>query len=62
MDVTVSLSDVVGAVLQSTKWQLHSGANKLDMDVSNIASGIYEVTMSSGSGRNHAKTQHHQIN
>ena len=51
MDVTVSLVDVVGAVLQSTKWQVHSGANKLDIDVANIASGIYEVTMSSGSGR-----------
>ena len=50
MDLNVSVIDIIGSVLQSEKWQIHSGANKLNIDLTGVASGMYEITLTSGAG------------
>jgi hypothetical protein len=50
MDVIISLNDIIGTVIQADKWQLHTGSNKHNIDLSGVASGMYEVTITSASG------------
>jgi PKD repeat protein len=50
MDMSVSVVDMIGAVVQNDKWQLHSGDNKHNLDLTGAASGMYQVTLTSGSG------------
>jgi hypothetical protein len=49
-DVDMILTDIMGASVLSQKWVLISGENKLILDVSGLASGMYQVLLRSASG------------
>ena len=50
IDLAISITDMLGATVQSQKWQVVSGENKLTIDLTGLASGMYNVTMRSADG------------
>lgn len=50
LDVTIELSNMLGAVVKTAKWQITSGENKMAIDLSDISSGMYTVTIRSALG------------
>jgi YbbR domain-containing protein len=44
-NVEVTLTNIMGQVLKSTKIEAYSGANNIDLDVNGLAKGIYMVSV-----------------
>jgi PKD repeat protein len=50
MNVNIEISNILGATVQIEKWQIVSGENKLLLDLTDFASGMYTVTIRSSAG------------
>jgi hypothetical protein len=50
MAVTMTLTDMVGAVVGNDKWELAAGATMHSLDLSNMAAGMYTITLKTESG------------
>ena len=50
MEISLDISNMLGATVQNKKWQVNAGENKLDLDLSDMSSGMYTVTIRSASG------------
>jgi PKD repeat protein len=50
IQATVEVSNILGATVQVKDWQIVSGSNKLVLDLSGAASGMYTVTIRSQEG------------
>ena len=50
MELGIDITNILGATIQTPKWQIVSGENKIVLNLSDIASGIYSVTIRSSSG------------
>jgi hypothetical protein len=46
----IEVNNILGAEVQNRKWQVTQGENKLTLDVSDMSSGMYTVTIRTASG------------
>jgi hypothetical protein len=50
LDLNIDVNNILGATVQTGKWQINSGENKLTLDLSSLSPGMYTVTLRSASG------------
>jgi len=50
LEASIEINNMLGATIQSGKWQIISGDNKIPLDLSGMASGIYTVAIHTPSG------------
>lgn len=49
-DISIELTNILGATIQTSKAQISSGENKITMDLSTVLSGMYTLTIRSTNG------------
>ena len=50
LDVNIEINNILGSRIKTQKWQLIAGENKLTIDLSDLSSGMYTLTIRSRSG------------
>ncbi|MBK7310717.1 MAG: T9SS type A sorting domain-containing protein [Sphingobacteriaceae bacterium] len=50
-DVTLSIYEITGKLVQQGNYNLSEGVNTIDMDTNSLAKGMYLVTINSGSAK-----------
>jgi PKD repeat protein len=50
LDVNIEINNILGSRIKTQKWQLIAGENKLMLDLTDISSGMYTLTIRSQSG------------
>jgi hypothetical protein len=51
LELGIDVNNILGAVVQTRKWQVVSGENRMQLDVTDLASGMYTLTIRSSSGQ-----------
>jgi PKD repeat protein len=49
-ETDVEVTNILGQLVSTQKWQVNEGSDKLNLDVSAMASGMYTVTIRAASG------------